>query len=226
MNDKETTMRTMVLAALAALLVPVAVTAAPAQRALSGNLVANPGAEAGPATPDSAQAPLPVPAWTVTGGFHAVAYAAYRWAPEPKDKTKGSGAKFFVGCFAEPGQTVNRGTATQTVSVKRWAKAIAKGALLRFSAELGGYDGTENLATASAAFLDASGKRIGPSVGLKGPTYLQRQGVTRVEPRTKTARIPIGAASLRITLTGSRTGSGPCGFVDNVSAVLVAAPAK
>jgi hypothetical protein len=26
---------------------------------------------------------------------------------------------------------------------------------------------------------------------------------------------------VQITLTGSRTGSGPCGFVDNVSAVLL-----
>lgn len=227
MNDKETTMRTIVLAALAALLVPVAVTAAPSQKALSGNLVKNAGAEAGPATPDVVEAVLPVPTWTTTGGFHAASYTGYRWAPDPKDKTRGSGGKFFVGCWAAPGQTVNRGAATQVVPLARWAKTIAKGgALLRLSAELGGYNGTENMATASAAFLDAAGKRTGKTIGLKGPTYLQRQGVTRVEPRTKTAPVPVGARSVQITLTGSRTGSGPCGFVDNVSAVLVAAPAK
>lgn len=215
-------MRTLVLAALAALLVPVALPAAPAQKTLSGNLVKNPGAEAGPATPDSAQAALPVPSWTVTGGFHAVQYAGYRWAPAAADKTKGSGAKFFVGCFAAPGETVNRGTATQTISIARFAKAIDTGGVqLRLSVELGGYDGTENMATAAAVFLDAGGKRIGKAIGLKGPTYLQRQGVTRVEPRTKTGAVPAGARSVQVTLTGSRTGSGPCGFVDNVSAVLL-----
>jgi hypothetical protein len=222
MTTKEAPMRTIVLTTLAALAVPLAVAAAPAQKPLSGNLVKNPGAEAGPATPDSAQAALPVPSWTVTGGFHAASYAGYRWAPDPRDKTKGSGAKFFVGCFAAPGETVNRGTATQTISIARLAKAIDTGGVqLRLSAELGGYDGTENMATAAAAFLDSNGKRLGKTIGVKGPTYLQRQGVTRVEPRTKTGAVPAGARSVQVTLTGSRTGSGPCGFVDNVSAVLL-----
>ena len=69
-----------------------------------------------------------------------------------------------------------------------------------------------------------SGARVGKPIGLKGPTYLQRQGVTRVEPRAKTGVVPAGARSMQVTLTGSRTGAGPCGFVDNVSAVLVSAP--
>lgn len=220
-------MRTLFLAAIAALLLPLAVSAAPAQKALSGNLVKNPGAEAGPATPDLVEAVLPVPAWTTTGGFHAASYTGYRWAPDPKDRTRGSGGKFFVGCWAAPGQTVNRGAATQVVRLARWAKAIDKGTvLLRLSAELGGYNGTENVATASALFLDAKDKRVGRAIGLKGPTYLQRQGVTRMEPRTKTGAVPAGARSVQVTVTGSRTGSGPCGFVDNISAVLVAAPTK
>lgn len=224
MTDKEITMRTIVAAALTALLLPVAVSATPSQKPISGNLVKNPGAEAGPATPDAAEAVLRVPAWTTTGGFHAVSYSGYRWAPDPRDKTKQSGAKFFVGCFAAPGEAVNRGAATQTVSLARWAPMIDKGgALLLLSAELGGFDGTENLATASASFLAKDGKRVGRPVGLKGPTYLQRQGVTRVEPRSKTKPVPVSARSIQLTLTGSRTGTGPCGFVDNVSAVLLPA---
>lgn len=214
-------MRTLLLCVVAALALPLATGAAVSQKALSKNLLKNPGAEAGPASPDDAQSVLPVPAWETTGGFFTAAYSGFRWAPDPKDRTKGAGAKFFVGCFAAPGETVNRGTATQVVSLARWAKAIdRKGVQLALSAELGGYDGTENLATVSATFLDAAGKRVGKAIGLRGPTYVQRQGVTRVEPRAKTGAVPIGARSVKVTLTGSRTGSGPCGFVDNVSAVL------
>lgn len=220
-------MRTLLVCIAAALALPLATGAAVSQKALSKNLLKNPGAEVGPATPDSAQSPLPVVGWETTGGFYTAPYNGFRWAPDPKDRTKGSGAKLFVGCFAEAGQTVNRGTATQVVSLARWAKAIDKsGTQLTLSAELGGYDGTENLATARATFLTATGARVGKPVNLKGPTYLQRQGVTRVEPRSATRPVPAGARSLQVTLTGSRTGSGPCGFVDNVSAVLVSAPVK
>jgi hypothetical protein len=215
-------MRLLLLTATAALLLPLAVAAAPGPKPLSKNLVKNPGAELGPATPDNAEAALTVPAWETTGGFFAAAYGSFRWAPDPKDRTKGSGTKFFVGCLAAPGQTVNLGTATQTVQIVRWSKAIDKGTLqLKLSAELGGYNGTENLATAKATFLNASAKPVGKRISLKGPTYYQRQGVTRVEPRTATKPVPKGARAVQITLTGSRTGSGPCGFVDNVSAVLL-----
>lgn len=209
----------------AALLLPLAALAAPAPKPLSKNLIKNPGAELGPATPDSAQEALPLPAWETTGGFRAVGYGGYRWAPDPRDKTKGSGSKFFDGCLAPSGQTVNLGTATQVVSIARWAGAIDKGTVaLAFSAELGGYDGTENRATAQAVFLTAAGAPVGKKIRLVGPTYIQRQGVTRLEPRSATGAVPKGARQVKVTLTGSRTGSGPCGFVDNVSAVAVAVP--
>lgn len=213
--------------ATTALLVPLAALAspAPAGKPLSKNLLKNPGAELGPATPDSAQEALPLPAWETTGGFRAVGYGGYRWAPDPRDKTKGSGSKFFDGCLASPGQTVNLGTATQVVSIARWARAIDNGTVtLAFSAELGGYDGTENRATAQAAFLNAAGSPVGRKIRLVGPTYLQRQGITRVEARSAAGTVPKGARQVRVTLTGSRTGSGPCGFVDNVSAVVLSLP--
>ncbi len=111
----------------AALLLPLAALAAPAPKPLSKNLLKNPGAELGPVTPDGATEPLPVPAWETTGGFHVVGYGGYRWAPAPADKTKGSGSKFFSGCLAPAGQTVNVGTATQTASLARWGAAIDKG---------------------------------------------------------------------------------------------------
>ncbi len=185
----------------------------------SKNLVKNPGAELGPATPDSAEAALSVPLWTITNGFHARGYNAFINAPAQADRTKGSGSKFFVGCFQPPGQTVTQGSAEQTASVRLWAKAIDAGTVaLRFSAELGGYDGRVNRATAEAVFLDASGNPVTrKKLRLAGPTYLERQGVTRVEPRTATAAVPAGTRQVKIKLAGSGV---PCGFVDNVSAVL------
>jgi hypothetical protein len=214
-------MRLALLSLIAAALLPLAALAAPAPKALSGNLVKNPGAELGPVTPDGATEPLAVPGWETTGGFHVVGYSGYRWAPAAADKTKGSGSKFFAGCLAPLGQTVNLGTATQTASLARWGAKIDKGGIvLTLAAELGGYNGTVNRATAQAVFLDATGKALGKRIQLVGPTYLQRQGVTRVEPRTKTGAVPADARQVKITLTGSRAGSGPCGFVDNVSAVV------
>lgn len=214
-------MRLALLSLLAAALLPLAAAAAPSPRPLSKNLLKNPGAELGPATPDSALEVLAVPAWETTGGFHAAGYSGYRWAPAAADKTKGSGSKLFVGCFAPAGQTVNLGTATQTASLARWGARIDKGGIaLTLSAELGGYNGTENRAVAEAVFLSASGAPVGRMLRLVGPTYLQRQGVTRVEPRTKTGTVPKGARQVKVTLTGTRTGSGPCGFVDNASVVV------
>lgn len=211
--------------AAAALLVPLAALAspAPAGKPLSKNLLKNPGAELGPATSDTSESVQPVPAWDTTGNFFAAGYNGFRWAPAAVDRTKASGAKFFVGCFAPVGQTVNLGTATQTASLARWGAAIDKGGVaLTLSADLGGYDGTANRATAQAVFLDAAGAPVGEKVRLVGPTYLQRQGVTRMEPRSATGAVPAGARQVKVTLTGSRAGTGPCGFVDNVSATVAA----
>lgn len=214
-------MRIALLSLSAALLLPLAALAAPAPKLLSKNLLKNPGAELGPATPDTAETPLPVPAWETTGGFYTAGYNGFRWAPDRPNRTKGAGSKFFVGCLAAPGQTVNLGTATQTASIARWGAAIDKGAVvLTLAAELGGYNGTVNRALAEAVFLNASGAPVGSKVRLVGPTYLQRQGVTRVEPRSATGAVPKGARQVKVKLTGSRAGSGPCGFVDNVSAVV------
>ena len=176
----------------------------------TGNLIVNPGGESGPATPDTATEVLPVPGWQVTGGFFTAAYNGFRWAPDPKDRTRAAGAKFFVGCFAPPGQTVNVGKATQDVSLAKWAQDIDKKMIrVSFSAELGGYNGTENRAVAWIEFLNSNNARTGDRVRLVGPTYLQRQGVTRVEPRATVAPVPAGARTARVILAGSRTGSGP-----------------
>jgi hypothetical protein len=204
------------VAATALLAAQMATSATPAlPLKLSKNLVVNPGAEAGPATPDTAQQPLPVPGWTVTNGLFAAAYNAFRWAPDPKDRTPGSGAKFFVGCFQEAGQSIPGGNAKQTIMLTPWSKDIDKKRMQAvFSAELGGYDGTENLAVAKLLFVGGTGTNW---VTLTGPTYLQRQGVTRVERRTKVVAIPPKTKQVVVWILGSRPGAGPCGFIDNVS---------
>ena len=207
----------------AALLLPLAALAAPAPKPLSKNLLKNPGAELGPVTPDGATEPLPVPAWVTTEASTSSATAATAGRPLRADKTKGSGSKFFSGCLAPAGQTVNVGSATQTASLARWGAAIDKGGVvLTLSAELGGYNGTVNRAIAEGVFLNAAGSRVGRKVRVVGPTYLQRQGVTRIEPRAATGVVPAGARQVKVTLTGSRAGTGPVRLVDNVSAVVAA----
>ena len=50
------------------------------------------------------------------------------------------------------------------------------------------------------------------------------KGVTRVEPRAAVAPVPAGARTARVILAGSRTGSGPCGFLDKVGLRVGYAP--
>src|ERR1700761_1059925 len=80
--------------AILALLVPAAGAAA---QVPVGNLLANPGAEAGPGAPDSATIDPP-PGWTVTGDTTAVQYGASGGFPTTDDSAKlGGGANFFAG---------------------------------------------------------------------------------------------------------------------------------
>src|SRR3954468_5719955 len=71
--------------------------AAPAEAAIPpGNLLVNPGAEAGPGSPDSS-AIDPPPGWTVAGDFTAVQYGAPAFLTLQDGAALGGGTNFFAG---------------------------------------------------------------------------------------------------------------------------------
>ena len=121
---------------LAAGLAIAVVIAAPAGAAVpSGNLLVNPGAEAGPGAPDDSQAVAP-PGWNVESTFTAVQYGASGGFPTAADGAAlGGGANFFAG---GPGGATS--AATQVVDVSAAASEIDAGKVgATLGAALGGY---------------------------------------------------------------------------------------
>jgi hypothetical protein len=198
---------------LLAMLATALLLAAPARAELpAGNLVVNPGAEAGPGATDSS-AQLPLPGWTVSAFMTAVAYGAPSF-PTTEDGTRlGGGANFFAG---GPDGDVN--TATQVIDVSAAAPEIQKGVTATLSALLGGYASQDDAATVSAEPLDAAGAAIAPPTVLPAALSAERQSISDLLPRSAQVSIPLDTRAIRITITATRTaGQYNDGYADNIS---------
>ena len=208
-------MRTLLAALAAALLL-----AAPAAAEIpAGNLVQNPGAEAGEGAADSS-ALLPLPSWAVEATLTAVQYGAPQF-PTTEDASRlGGGRNFFAG-----GPGGEFAVASQTVDVSRAAPEIDAGRVsASLSALIGGFSSQEDNATVSAAPVDATGASTG--VTTLGPvTATERGSVTTLQPRSASFAVPAGTRSIRVTITATRTaGSYNDGYADNVSLSLAGPP--
>ena len=118
----------------------------------SGNLLVNPGAEAGPGAPDSSQQ-LPLPGWTVESTFTAVQYGAPAFLTVADSTALGGGVNFFAG---GPGGALS--AATQVVDLSGAAAEIDAGQVTAtLSALLGGFATQTDHATVTATFLSAGG---------------------------------------------------------------------
>ena len=199
------------LAALAAALL----FAAPASADLpSGNLVVNPGAEAGPGATDSSAQPA-LPGWNVTSTFTAVAYGAPDFLTTDDAAKLGGGANFFAG---GPGGEVSSASQTIDVSEAQAEIAGAKGVSVTLSALLGGYAGQDDSATVSAQPLNAAGAAIAPPTVLPAVTQTERAGVSTLLRRSASVSLPGDTRSILVTITATRlAGSYNDGYVDNVS---------
>src|SRR3954453_12007673 len=142
------TMRSPFVAAVAALLIaaPAAGAAVPA-----GNLLANPGAEAGAGTDDGSG--VAIPGWAVEGNLTAVKYGASNFITTEDGVRLGGGANFFAG-----GPSNETSAASQSVSVTSAATEIdAGGVTMTLSGLLGGWASQEDAVTVTATALDAGG---------------------------------------------------------------------
>jgi hypothetical protein len=194
--------------------------AAPARADLpAGNLVANPGAEAGAAAQDSS-AQLPLPDWTVTGFMTAVAYGTSAFPTVEDGARLGGGANFFAG---GPDGDVN--TATQVIDVSAGAAEIQAGVTGTLSALIGGYGGQDDNATVSAQPLDAAGTAIAPPTVIGPVLSAERDGLSDLLRKTASVSIPLDTRKILITITATRTsGQYNDGYVDNVSFSFGGAP--
>jgi hypothetical protein len=193
------------------------VAAAPAAAAVpSGNLVVNPGAEAGTGAPD-ASAQLPVPGWTVESTFTAVQYGAPAFLTAADSTALGGGVNFFAG---GPGGATS--AATQVVDVSGAAAEIDAGKVgATLSALLGGYSSQTDHAAVSATFLNAAGAPAGGAIALPTVTATDRNQSTALVARTASGAVPAGTRQISVRIDAIRDeGSYNDGYIDNVSLVL------
>jgi hypothetical protein len=190
--------------------------AAPAAATVpAGNLLTNPGAEAGPGSPDSSTLFAP-PTWVVTGELTAVQYGAPAFLTVDDGNRVGGGTNFFAGGNAEQSE------GAQSIDVSGAAAEIDAGTLqVTLSALLGGYASQSDHATVSASFVSGSAQPVGSPLELQTVTAADRKSVTTLLPRTATGTVPVGTRGIIVTIAATRgEGSYNDGYVDNVSLSL------
>jgi hypothetical protein len=179
------------------------------------NLLANPGAEAGPGG-TSGSSETPPPDWTVTGEFTAVQYEAAGGFPsDAVSKSIGGETNFFAGGDAESS------TATQTVDVSASAGEIDAGKVTAtLSADLGGYASQSDNMVITATALNAAGAAL-QTLTIGPVTEAERKGETTLLARTTSQLLDAGTRSIRVVMTATRVeGEFDDGYADNVSLTL------
>lgn len=204
--------------ALAAALLLAAPLAARPGAIPGGNLVQNPGAEASPGTIDDTVVKPTV--WTTTGALSVWKYPA-REGDRPTTAfaaTIGGGENFFSG---GPGGVTGQPTASQTIDVSGAATEIDAGQVgATLTAFIGGYTVSEDVATVSARFLDASGAPLG-SVRIGPVNRDDRKRLTVLLRRSEQANIPKGTRSIGVVIAVTVDNNGKNhAYVDNISLTL------
>ncbi|MBI1191052.1 MAG: hypothetical protein GC200_10280 [Tepidisphaera sp.] len=180
------------------------------------NLIANPGAEEGPASPNGNTIVM-IPNWdTLDDGFTVVAYGTAGFPAA----FSGSGQKFFVG-----GNNAQFSTASQTIDLTPLAQGLDTGAVtFQLAADLGGAGNQDDNASITLLWADGAGNSIGTS-GLQGPLAGERGNQTKLLHRMTMGTVPAGARSVTLVLFMARN-VGPFNdaSADNVSLVLSRPP--
>ena len=203
-----------VVAAVAAITLAVAVTAAAAPRcAVCGkNLIKNPGAEAGRGV-TAVGAFGAVPGWTLEGGQFGAASYTFRngWFFASTKGPKNRGKNYFFGGTTEAAIRGPASIGTQTIALP--SSAAGRNATL--SGWLGNYGNSR--AQVRAQFLDAAGAtlstiRIGPVVTTGGSDMVLRSRSATVPANTRQVKVSVnfGPNAARYNLAGA----------DNLSLVL------
>ena len=203
--------RKMGLATAAAVVLLVA----PAQASVPvGNLLANPGAEAGPGAPDSSTIVSP-PSWTTTGEFTAVQYAAPGSPPPAVNAQIGGGANYFAG------GNVPASTGEQVLNVSVAQPEIDGGRVsAALSAYIGGFATQDDNVRVTTTFLAGNGATLG-TLEIGPVTAADRGDQTTLLPRNTSGAVPACTRSIKLVITATRLeGTYNDGYADNVSLSL------
>jgi NHL repeat len=195
----------------------------PKQSETAGNLLKNPGFEAGGAScwHDSGG---PVPGWTHSEGATAVHYGASgSLGRELGDNVKG-GESFVAGGAGQAESTL-----TQTVDVSGQARDIDEGRrLASLSGLLGGYEKQADAATVEASFRDRAGKEIG-KLQIGPVSADDRSYNTTLLPRNAKGTVPTGTRAIQVRVTLKRVGTAPKyndAYADSLALTLTPQPRK
>ena len=169
----------------------------PAPGVVTGNVLANAGAEAGTPADDDASSPAP-PQWSRSGAFTFVRYGtvvgSFPFPSRRIGEALGAGDAFFT---AGPGKG---NTATQVADVGEAAPEIDMGrGSAALSALLGGYRGSADGAIVEAEFRDPAGDALG-RIQIGPVTAGDRGGATNLLPRSASGAMPPLTRSVALTL--------------------------
>lgn len=183
-----------------------------AQSLLGTNLIANPGAEAGPPEANE-NLTVDIPDWSRTGQFDVVSYTDSESDLSP---TTDGGNNHFTG-----GPATALSVGYQYIDVSGAASLVDKGTVqYALAGELGGYSNQEDNAVLDVQFQDWSGKVLGE--GKIGPVTAEDRGDnSELLPRSTNGGVPAGTRRIYLTLTMTRTdGEYDDGLADNLSLTL------
>jgi hypothetical protein len=189
-----------------------------------GNLLANPGAEDGTATPDGYDIYRP-PGWEMSqkATITSVAYGAPGFFTAEQGAAFGGGRSFFAG--GPP----NNGNSSEFVMFQEITlPAEVRGDVAAGTVQatvggcLGGYANQNDLVEVSAAY---SGTGLGEeflfSPNFKGPDAAARNNQTDLLPRAITAQLPKTAETIRVRFDfQAKSGSYNDAYADNLMLVL------
>ncbi|MFO7571981.1 MAG: hypothetical protein R6W48_05185 [Gaiellaceae bacterium] len=219
--------RVAVVAAVATALVVTGSLAASLTAIPAGNLVKNPGAEAGPgqtSTSNQGATRFIPPGWewsTVPekeAGFVATQYGSHPYFPSKAVSAAIGGGRNFLWA----GYPLQRSVATQTMDVSGAAAEIDGGGV---KACLSGYLGSlrknpDSSIAMALELVSAEGARLGQLVvaPVRGATLNE----TTMLRRATQGAVPRNTRQLRVVLTGQRPVSGGAiyGYADNISVAL------
>jgi hypothetical protein len=194
---------------------------APAQAAVpAGNLLANPGAEAGTGAPDASTI-IPPPSWTTAGQLTAVRYGASGFPTAAQSAQIGGGANFFAGgnvALSTGEQLLNVSAAQPEIDARRVSAALG--------ACIGGFSSQTDNARISTIFLSGTGATLG-TLNIGPVTAADRGNQTVLLPRNTSGNVPPSTRSIRVVITATRgEGTYNDGYADNVSLSLTGSGAS
>jgi hypothetical protein len=186
-----------------------------------GNLIRNPGAEAGQPS-QSGETTVAIPNWTTTSTFTVAPYGGggapdfFTFPPLSESQRIGGGKNFFAGGFK-----AGTSTASQAMDVGAAAPFVDQHLVgVSLAGWLGGYLSEPDPGTVTADFVGGSGAVLA-SLTIGPVTPDERNRDLKFVQKTATAEVPTGTRAIRVTMTAIQVdGTYDDGYFDNLSLVL------